>query len=69
MTFTIDNDNNLTAHGTAGLLLGCAQPLDALPDAGRGGLVALEALHGRDARQAVPDRDQPFRRPGLGPFR
>src|ERR1017187_6426634 len=50
-------------------LLGCAQPLDALPDAAGGRLVALEALHGRDASQAVKNRDQSLRRPRFGQFR
>jgi hypothetical protein len=40
--------------------------LDAVPDPPGSGLVALETLYGRDARQAVPNRDQPFRWPCLG---
>src|ERR1035438_6488168 len=49
-------------------LLGFAQTLDALPDAGDSSLGALKALHGRDASQAVKNRDQSLRRPRFGQF-
>src|ERR1039458_6431007 len=50
-------------------LRGVAQALDAVPDAAGGRLAALEALYGRYASQAVPNRDQSLRRPRLGQFR
>src|ERR1039458_533232 len=49
-------------------LLGFAQTLDALPDAGDSSLGALKTLHGRDASQAVKNRDQSLRRPRFGQF-
>ena len=54
------------AFGFVGLRLGSgglAQALNALPDAARRGVVALEALHRGHARQAVPDGYQSLRRP------
>src|ERR1022692_3139315 len=48
---------------------GAPQSLDALPDAAGGSLAALEALHGRDASQAVENRYQSLRRPSLRQFR
>src|ERR1035441_2894963 len=42
--------------------------IDALPDAGDSSLGALKTLHGRDASQAVKNRDQSLRRPRFGQF-
>ena len=54
----------MIAHQTTSFRVRCADLLaSAYLHMARGGLSVLEAFHGRHARQAVPDRDQPFRGP------
>ena len=54
--------------GVRGHWLLFGQALDSLPDPGDSRLPILELLDGRGTRDAVPDPDQAFRRPGSGKF-